>query len=200
MVFMLRGMSEPAGDDEAPGPAPPDRTWRYKDTAYLLLGSILLILGVLGVTATLTSVRPDLLVWGFVLCSTTGVAPGTILIVLGWRLRKEERYLVEFSSWIKTYRRIPMSDLAKNLGKTRFETEKILAQAVDRQLVSGIVDRSTDEFVVRESIGQQIFVEMCPHCAARINRWFLPEDRFVCTYCNQPILAATATPRTTRRA
>lgn len=53
-------------------------------------------------------------------------------------------------------------------------------------------DVSTDEFVVRESIGQQIFVATCPHCGAEINRWFLAEDRFVCTYWNAPILASSA--------
>ncbi len=166
--------------------------WRIKDTVYLVLGSILLIVGILGIAASSVNPRdPSLLVWALVLCSSTGIVPGVILLILGWKARKEEKHLVEFSAWIKTYRRVALSDLAKNLGQTRFETEKVLAQAVDRGLVRGIVDRSTDEFVVSESIGQQIFVEKCPHCGARINRWFLPEDRFICTYCNQPILAST---------
>jgi hypothetical protein len=181
---------------ETEGPpvvARPSRVWRHKDTLFLGLGSLLLIGGILGLTVIGTSQRePDYVLFGSVLCSATGIVPGAILLLLGWRARKEERSLVAFSAWIKTYRRIPMNDLAKNLGKTRFETEQVLAMAVDRDLVQGIVDRTTDEFVVKESIGQQIFVEQCPHCGAKIHRWFLPEDRLVCAHCSQPILAAAA--------
>jgi hypothetical protein len=136
---------------------------------------------------------PFYVLWGAVLCSTTGIIPGSILLLFGWQARKEERMLVAFSAWIKTYRRMPLNDLARNLGKTRFETEQVLATAVDRGLVQGIVDRTTDEFVVKESIGQQIFGEQCPHCGAAIHPWFLPEDRLICAHCSQPILAAAAT-------
>src|SRR5438132_274010 len=129
---------------------------------------------------------------GAVLCSSTGIVPGLLVLLLGLRAREEEKTLVACSAWIKTYRRIPLNDLAKNMGKTRFETEQVLAAAVERRLVEGIVDRTTDEFVVKESIGQQIFVDQCPHCGAAIHRWFLPEDRLICSHCNQPILAYAA--------
>ena len=134
---------------------------------------------------------PNIRIWGTVFCSSGGIFPGTLLVLLGWKAHKEETNLVEFSAWIKTYRRVRLDELARNLGKTRFETEKVLAKAVDRGLVHGVVDRTTDEFIVQEMIGRQIFVEVCPHCGARINRWFLPEDRFVCSYCNQAILASS---------
>jgi hypothetical protein len=147
---------------------------------------------VLGVAIEALRAEPFYAAAGAVLCAITGIVPGAVLLVLGWRAHLEEQSLVEFSAWIKTYRRIPLNDLAKNLGKTRFETERILARAVDRGLVGGIVDRTTDEFVVKESIGQQIFVDRCPHCGARVHRWFLPEDRLICSYCNQPILASAA--------
>jgi hypothetical protein len=180
-------------EDESPPPVPtPSKAWRYKDSVYLGGGSLLLIVGVLGMTAMATQGNPFYVLWGVVLCSATGIIPGALLLLLGWRARKEEKTLVAFSAWIKTYRRIPLDDLARNLGKTRFDTEQVLAAAVDRRLVEGIVDRTTDEFVVKESLGQQIFVEQCPHCGAAIHRWFLPEDRLICAHCNQPILAAAA--------
>jgi hypothetical protein len=172
-----------------------NRAWRYKDTAYLVLGVLLLIGGVLGITAETVAGSPAYFVWGLVLCGGAGVAPGLVLLVLGWKARIEEKQLVEFSSWVRTYRRIPMNDLAKNLGKTRFETEKILAKTVDRGLAHGVIDRSTDEFVLQESIGQSIFVENCPRCGAHIGRWFFPEERFVCQYCNQVILASSSAVR-----
>lgn len=41
---------------ETPGPTPgPSRVWRYKDTLYLGLGSVLLLGGALGVTALTTA-------------------------------------------------------------------------------------------------------------------------------------------------
>lgn len=170
----------------------PAESWRAKDTIYLVLGSLLLIGGIVGITAeSVAEPSPSYRLWGLVLCGATGVVPGLLLLILGWKARQEEKLLVEFSTWVKTYRRVPMNDLARNLGKTRFETEKILVQAVDRGLVRGIIDRSTDEFVLQESVGQQIFVDKCPRCAAKVGRWFFPEERFVCPYCNQVILASS---------
>src|SRR5688572_9828851 len=90
--------------DGAPVVAKPSRAWRHKDTLYLGLGSLLLIGGILGLTVIGTSQREsDYVLFGTVLCSATGIVPGAILLLLGWRARKEERSLVAFAAWIKTY-------------------------------------------------------------------------------------------------
>ncbi len=180
-----------SSEPSQPALPPKSSSWRYKDTVYFIVGALLLMGGITGITAELVAEPSESTrLFGLVLCSAVGVFPGALLVLLGWKAHKEETSLVEFSAWIKTYRRIPLNDLARNLGKTRFETEKVLATAVDRGLVVGVVDRTTDEFVVQTMLGQQIFVEVCPHCGARVNRWFLPQDRFVCPYCNQAILAS----------
>src|SRR5437879_13637268 len=112
---------------EALGPPPattPSRAWRYKDTVYLSLGSLLLIGGVRGATAKATTRDPFYVLWGAVLCSSTGIVPGLLLLLLGLRARKEEKTLVAFSAWMKTYRRLPPHRLACNMSIPRFDRER----------------------------------------------------------------------------
>ena len=77
--------------------------------------------------------------------------------------------LTEFATWMKTYRRISLDDLAKKLGTTPMQTERTLAQAIERGLLKGVVDRATDEFVVQDTEAQQIFIRTCPHCGGDVD-------------------------------
>ena len=82
--------------------------------------------------------------------------------------------LTEFATWMKTYRRISLDDLAKKLGTTPMQTERTLAQAIERGLLKGVVDRSTDEFVVQRTEAQQICIRTCPALRWRRGRVAVP--------------------------
>ena len=108
------------------------------------------------------------------------LGPGVVLLYYGWKARRTEEVLVDFTTRVRMYRRIGLDDLARLFGRTRPDIEKLLAQAIDRGLLNGVVDRASNEFVLRETFGQQVFVEKCPSCGGRVGRWSFPEERFTC--------------------
>src|SRR5205823_5474946 len=118
------------------------------------------------------------------LCGPVTIIPGTIAIVLGVMQWRREQVVIEFANWAKSQRRIKMDVMAQRIGKTRFETEKLLGEALDDGLIKGVIDRSADEFVVQEKAeGQEHFVGACPNCGGNVDTWFFPEERVTCPYC-----------------
>ena len=73
------------------------------------------------------------------------------------------------------------------------ETEKLLAAVIDKGLVRGFIDRSTNEFVIPKAIGQSLFVGTCPHCGGSVQRQFLIGETPVCPYCRS-VIAPSAPP------
>ncbi len=127
------------------------------------------------------------------ICIPGGIVPGAIAVLLGLIEYHRERQLKEFATWLRTYRRIRMDELARKVGRTPMEAERLLNRAIELKYVAGVVDRSTDEFVLAEAERQQVFVERCPHCGGVVNRWAFPEERFACPYCNVGVDVPPAT-------
>ena len=126
-------------------------------------------------------------------CGPITVIPGVIAIAVGVRQWRRERTVVEFANWAKSQRRIKMDVMAQRIGKTRFETEKLLGEALDDGLVKGVIDRSADEFVVQDrDAGQEHFVGACPSCGGNVDTWFFPEERVTCPYCERAIAIPAA--------
>jgi len=150
--------------------------------AYFAIGGFALFFGLFFVVF-LRDV-PELLY----LCGPVTIIPGTIAIVLGVRQWHREQAVIEFANWAKSQRRIKMDVMAQRIGKTRFETEKLLGEALDDGLLKGVIDRSLDEFVVQErAAGQEHFVGACPNCGGNVDTWYFPEERVICPYCERAV-------------
>jgi len=122
------------------------------------------------------------------LCGPITIIPGVVAILLGVRQWRHEQILLEFGNWAKSQRRIKMDLMAQRIGKTRFETEKLLGEALDGGLVKGVIDRSSDEFVVQErETAQAHFVGACPNCGGNVDAWYFPEERVTCPYCERVV-------------
>ncbi len=121
------------------------------------------------------------------ICIPPAFIPGAICLVLGVRAWQREQRVLEFAEWVKSQRRIKMDVMAQRMGRTRFETERLLGEALDKGLVQGAIDRSADEFVLRETAGQQLFVGKCPNCGGEFSQWYFPEERFKCPYCEYAV-------------
>jgi hypothetical protein len=99
---------------------------------------------------------------------------------------------MEFASWAKSQRRIKMDVMAQRIGKTRYETEKLLGEAIEGEFVKGVIDRTSDEFVVQErETEQEHFVGTCPNCGGNVDTWYFPEERATCPYCQRAVTTAT---------
>jgi hypothetical protein len=162
--------------------------WHMPSEVYLFAGGF--VLGFAVIVIGLTGWRDTLLA----ICLPAGVIPGAAAVAYGIKVRLDERAerardeaLKDFASYVKTYRRIGLDDLAKNLGRPRIEAERMLAEAVQRGHLQGVIDRAAQEFVVQEAVPHQVFVGKCPHCGGIVDRWAFPEESFVCPYCDRPV-------------
>jgi hypothetical protein len=125
-------------------------------------------------------------------CGPITIIPGVIAIAVGVRQWRRERAVVDFANWVRSQRRIQMDVMAQRLGRTRFETEKLLGRAIGEGLVTGAIDRTTDEFVSQAAVKQEHFVGRCANCGGNVDRWYFPEERVTCPYCERvvPVPAA----------
>jgi hypothetical protein len=125
------------------------------------------------------------------LCGPITIVPGTISILLGVMRWRRERALVEFANWTRSHRRIKVDVMAQRIGKTRFETEKLLGEAIDGGFVKGVIDRPSDEFVAQDGDeGRSHFVGTCPNCGGNVDAWYYPEERLTCPYCERAVATA----------
>jgi hypothetical protein len=120
-------------------------------------------------------------------CTIVALVPGLAFLFLGLKWRRRERELIEFTSWVRTYRRIAMPELARKLGKSEFETEKVLIDVVDKGLLRGFIDRDRNEFVGQEAIGLEVYIDVCPHCGGRVQKQYLVGETIRCPYCQSII-------------
>lgn len=151
----------------------------------LMAGGFVLVFALIVVFLTVTFT--PFLVY---ICVPGGVLPGAIAVLFGVVEWRREKQLKGFATLLGTYRRIRMDELARKIGKTDMETDRLLTKAIELKYVDGVVDRATGEFVLAEAEKQQVFVERCPHCGGVVNRWSFPEERFPCPYCSVAVEVA----------
>lgn len=135
---------------------------------------------------------------GIILFST----PGLFLFLTGRKLAKEERikYTNQIVGILRTYRRIKISDIATKINKTIPETEKLVGECVRKGLITGHIDRTTNEFFTEESLDTSpINIMKCPNCGAPISTRALRGESVICDYCGTNLsstLGKTVKPQT----
>jgi len=177
----------PAGGQGSPGIAPHGpKMWRPDAMTLLFIGGSILGFGAV-MLGMLSFLAMDLFPLFGGMCIPGLILPGAVLLAWGVVAWRRERRLEEFASWLRAHRREKMDTLAQRLGTNRYGMELLLGKAIEKGLVKGVVDRSTDEFVCLQAAGSQVFVGKCPQCGGDVNRWAFPEERFTCPYCEQSV-------------
>ncbi len=178
----------------------PKSWWRVKGSLYLFLAVVLLITFALGIHIGVSYYfgvpyyAPETLALLAALCTSTALVPGLLSLVLGQKAKAREKALVDFSSWVRTHHRIKLDDIARKLGKPTFDAEKVLVEVADRGLVKGFIDRATDEFVLHEAVGQDVYVETCPRCGANLQKRFFKGETVQCPSCHSVISGPPTAP------
>ena len=120
-----------------------------------------------------------------VFCSTIGF-PITIAFYLLWS--KSKRMSAEIykdvATFIKMYRRTPISEVAKRFNVSEKEAEEMVLKAVELKYLNAYIDRETNEIVTPEAIKRSKVVTLhCPNCGAQISGVYLPGEVVKCPYC-----------------
>jgi len=159
-----------------------------KKTAGIVItgaGVLLFVLAVIGFFSGLdkgnkTDIHMGLIVSGF---SIAIIIPGIILYKSGVKLSKLEKKLIQLSTLVKTYRRIGLTEIARKFGITEMEAEELLNTAIDLDLISGNMDRTTGEFFVSESLNEIKKISFCPNCGASLTQVIHNGETGKCTAC-----------------
>ena len=122
---------------------------------------------------------------GFVLggFSIAIIIPGIKLFMSGVKLSKLEENLKQLSALVKSYRRISLSEIAKKFNTTEMEAEKLLSTAIELNLVSGNMDRTTGEFFIAESLNEIKKLSYCPNCGASLTQVIHKGETAKCPSC-----------------
>ena len=160
----------------------------------LIVGALFLAVGVEEATVNSAGAGTPFLIEVSALCIPTTIVPGIVLLLYGWKGRKQGQDMATFAAWVQTYRRISMRDLANKLGKPPAETERIMLDCVEKGLIRGFIDRSTEEFVLQEAAGVEHFVATCPGCGNSLQRRYLDGETVQCPYCGT-VIAGPSSPR-----
>ncbi|UCE73256.1 MAG: hypothetical protein JSV56_09500 [Methanomassiliicoccales archaeon] len=160
-----------------------------KNVLYRWVGVILIILGlfsvILNTIMLFTGGITDIYLWlGIGFCTAFGLIPGIILFIWGWKLAKEKSELTKLAAYLRSYRRIKVSDVARAMEKNEYETEQLILQCVEKNLINGYFDRNTREFFTRESqLGEVKTPDSCPNCGAFFESKVLSGETAICKFC-----------------
>ncbi len=164
-----------------------------KQDVFMWVGAVLILLGIffdiMGVTgATVLADDGDydffmgMTIVG--MCTAVFLIPGIILFAMGRKIKREEKGLAKIASYLKSYRRIKTSDVARKLGKTEFEAEQLIIKCIEKRLIVGYFDRSSGEFFTYQSLFQEVRKpDKCPNCGASMYTRVLSGEDAVCNYC-----------------
>jgi hypothetical protein len=151
----------------------------------ITVGALLLFVAIFGVVSGFDKgVREDVNI-GFIIggFSLAIIIPGIKLYMSGVKLSKLEENLKQLAALVKTYRRITLAEIAKKFSINEVDAEKLLNTAIDLNLISGNMDRTTGEFFVAESLNEIKKISYCPNCGASLTQVIHKGETGKCSAC-----------------
>jgi len=118
-------------------------------------------------------------------CGAMGI-PVTLAFYYLWRKSKKRASEIykDVATFIKMYRRTPISEVAKRFNVSEKEAEYLVLKAVELKYLKAYIDRETNEIVTPEAIKDTEVIQLhCPNCGAEIVGVYLPGEVVECPYC-----------------
>lgn len=163
-----------------------------KDTVKKTTGVILFVFGILmlliaifGFITDYNMNKPEgvataIIFMGFALCF---IIPGAALFRSGQRHTQYEGRLKQLASLIRTYRRISIAEISRNLGISEMEARELVNTAISLEMINGYMDRNTDEFFTEGSVSKAKTLHVCPNCGAQIEQVLHEGETGKCGVC-----------------
>jgi len=121
-------------------------------------------------------------------CAPVVIIPGILLLYWGVQGEKERLSYERLAGYLKAYRRIKVPALAKKLGVSEYETERRILRCVRLGLLTGFIDRASDEFFNPSGMEGKMLVT-CQHCGGPVEQLVLEGEAGKCPYCGSYIQA-----------
>lgn len=158
-----------------------------KTTALVLLipGTLLLIIAIFGLFSEMEKNNRQGIytAYGVMAFTLVMLIPGILLYRSGQKQTKQENKVRQLATILSTYRRLGLTDLAKKMGLTETEAESLLTLAIDQQIISGYIDRTTGEFFISGSLQEIKNLSKCPNCGAPVSQIFYSGETAKCQAC-----------------
>ena len=113
------------------------------------------------------------------------IVPGILLYRKGQHLANDEIKIRKLVSMLITYRRMTIQEMSNRLGITENEAHNLLTLAIDQNLISGHIDRTTNEFFISGSVQDIKDLTKCPFCGAPVSQIFHKGETAKCQSCGQ---------------
>lgn len=149
------------------------------------IGAFLLFVSVYGFVSGIDKNNKEDIHMGLIIggISLAIIIPGVRLYMSGAKLSRLEEDLKNITALIKTYRRISMTDIAKKMGTSEIEAEKLINAAITLKLLEGNMDRTTGEFFISESLSEIKNISFCPNCGASVSGVIHKGETAKCSSC-----------------
>jgi Zn finger protein HypA/HybF involved in hydrogenase expression len=122
------------------------------------------------------------------ICTPIMIVPSVIFLFLGLRGRARFQAIEDVADILKAYRRIKLTDLARKMGKTELEAEKLVMKCIEENLIHGYMDRQAQEFFTKDAMHQMPDSKSgwkCSACGAYNDSVILPGETAKCGYCGK---------------
>jgi len=157
-----------------------------KDATYKWLGIISIIFVVVlvafGLDMLRTPGKADLGQEALGGCVPLFLVVGILFIYTGLKAEREKRDFEKLAGYLKAYRRIKIPALASKLRLSEYETERRIIRCVRLRLLTGYIDRASDEFFNPQGMAGKVLIN-CPGCGGSVEQMILDGETGKCPYC-----------------
>jgi hypothetical protein len=163
-----------------------------RDSVAKWLGIVSVIFGLISIGAGSDAIKNGekaSVGWGLLgFCFPMFLVVGILFYYYGMRAEKQRLDYEKLAGYLKAYRRIKIEALSQKLALSEYETERRILHCVRLGLLSGFIDRGSDEFFNPHGMEGRTLIT-CPNCGGSVEQMVLEGETGKCPYC-QSVLRA----------
>jgi uncharacterized paraquat-inducible protein A len=122
-------------------------------------------------------------------CMPFVLVVGILFAYVGLRAEQERREFEKLAGYIGAYRRIKIPLLAQKMNLSEFETERRIIKCVRLGLMTGFIDRASDEFFNPQGVAGKVFLG-CPQCGGSVEQMVMEGETGKCPFCGSLMVKA----------